>query len=60
MDCREDWSLRAEHGLLVVREGRIVARWIFTKLLLWFLALFVVVFTVNMFACCEYFNEDTP
>jgi len=26
VDCREDWSLRAEQGLLVVREGSIVAR----------------------------------
>ena len=28
MDCREDWSLRAEQGVLVVREGKIVARYI--------------------------------
>ena len=26
MDCREDWSLRAERGLLVVRGERIVER----------------------------------
>jgi cytosine/adenosine deaminase-related metal-dependent hydrolase len=26
VDCRDDWSLRAEAGVLVVRGGRIVAR----------------------------------
>ena len=26
VDCREDWSLRAEQGVLVVRGDRIVAR----------------------------------